>query len=66
LFIITGLILLVTDRVATEGRQFPAIDTLDTVIIGRAQGLAIIPALSRSGSTIAAGIFLGLDRAFLV
>jgi undecaprenyl-diphosphatase len=38
----------------------------DAIIIGIAQGLAIIPALSRSGATIAAGVFLGLDRGLLV
>lgn len=65
-FIITGLLLLVTDRVAIKGRELPVMNMLDAMIIGIAQGLAIIPALSRSGSTIAAGIFLGLDRALLV
>ena len=30
--------------------------------IGLAQGLAITPGISRSGSTIAAGLFLGMDR----
>ncbi len=53
-FIITGLLLLVTDRVATKGRQLPAVSMLDAVIIGVAQGLAIILVLSRPGSTIAA------------
>ena len=32
------------------------------IIIGIAQGLASIPGISRSGSTISTGIFLGLDR----
>ncbi len=31
-------------------------------IIGMVQGLAVIPGISRSGSTIAAGLFVGLDR----
>jgi len=35
-------------------------------VIGVAQGLAIIPSLSRSGATIAAGVFLGLERGLLV
>ena len=39
---------------------------LDALVIGVAQSLAIIPALSRSGSTIAAGVFLGLERSLLV
>lgn len=65
-FLITGLLLFVTDRVSAPGRQLAAMRVRDAVIIGVAQGLAIIPALSRSGSTIAAGVFLGLDRALLV
>lgn len=38
------------------------IDLKTAIIIGIAQGLASIPGISRSGSTIATGIFLGLDR----
>ena len=65
-FIITGIILFITDRVTTKGRQLPAMGMFDAVVIGIAQGVSIIPSLSRSGSTIAAGIFLGLDRVLLV
>lgn len=65
-FIITGLLLFVTDRVTTPGRQLAAMGVKDAVIIGVAQGLAIIPALSRSGATIAAGVLLGLERGLLV
>lgn len=65
-FIITGVLLFFTDRVAVRGRTLSAMTLIDAVIIGIAQGLSIIPALSRSGSTIAAGVFLGLDRQLLV
>lgn len=65
-FVITGILLFVTDRVKTQGRQLPAMGVIDAVVIGIAQGLAIIPALSRSGATIAAGVFLGLERGLLV
>jgi undecaprenyl-diphosphatase len=65
-FVITGIILFLTDRVTTKGRQLSEMSMVDAVVIGLAQGLSIIPALSRSGSTIAAGILLGLDRALLV
>ena len=65
-FIITGILLFLTDRVMTPGRPLSAMKGLDGVIIGIAQGLAIIPALSRSGATIAAGVFLGLERGLLV
>ncbi len=65
-FIITGVLLFLKDRIATRGRTLSAMTLLDAIIIGIAQGLSIIPALSRSGSTIAAGVFLGLERQLLV
>lgn len=65
-FVITGVLLFLTDRVTTKGRKLSAMGTLDALAIGFAQGLSIIPALSRSGSTIAAGVFLGLERGLLV
>ncbi len=34
----------------------------DALIIGIAQGIAIIPGISRSGSTISTGLFRGLNR----
>ncbi|MBM4255325.1 MAG: undecaprenyl-diphosphate phosphatase [Deltaproteobacteria bacterium] len=65
-FVITGLLLFLTDRVATKGRQLSEMTIRDALVIGIAQGLSIIPALSRSGSTIATGILLALDRTLLV
>ena len=38
------------------------VDLKTAIIIGLAQGIASIPGISRSGSTISTGIFLGLDR----
>ena len=34
----------------------------NSIIIGIAQGFAIAPGISRSGATISAGLFLGLER----
>jgi undecaprenyl-diphosphatase len=65
-FIITGVLLFLTDRVSGKGRQLPDMGLLDALVIGIAQGLSIIPSLSRSGATIAAGVFLGLERGLLV
>lgn len=47
------------------GRQTRHIDQLtwrDAVVVGFAQTLALVPGVSRSGATISAGLFLGLDR----
>jgi len=63
---ITGILLFLTDRVSARGRDLAAMGVVDALMIGAAQGLAIIPSLSRSGATIAAGVFLGLERGLLV
>jgi undecaprenyl-diphosphatase len=47
------------------GRQTRDIEHLnwrDAVVVGVAQCLALVPGVSRSGSTISAGLFLGLER----
>jgi undecaprenyl-diphosphatase len=47
------------------GRQSRHIEQLtwrDALVVGAAQTLALVPGVSRSGSTISAGLFLGLDR----
>jgi undecaprenyl-diphosphatase len=64
--LITGVLLFLTDRVSGQERGLSAMRITDALVIGTAQGLSIIPALSRSGATIAAGVFLGLERGFLV
>jgi undecaprenyl-diphosphatase len=52
-------------RTATDGSQLRKIEDLrtpDAVTIGIAQAISILPGISRSGSTIAAGLALGVDR----
>src|SRR6201987_3510670 len=47
------------------GRQDRPSDQLnwrDAIVVGVAQTLALVPGVSRSGATISAGLFLGLDR----
>jgi undecaprenyl-diphosphatase len=47
------------------GRQTRGVEQLtwrDSVVVGFAQCLALLPGVSRSGATISAGLFLGLDR----
>jgi len=65
-FIVTGILLFMTDRVTRSDRSLSAMTVLDALLIGIAQGLSIIPALSRSGATIATGVFLGIERDLLV
>jgi undecaprenyl-diphosphatase len=49
-------------RVRKEPVQLEKMRAADALIVGCFQALAIAPGLSRSGSTIAAGVFLGFDR----
>lgn len=44
-------------------RDLAHINILDTIVIGAAQALALIPGVSRSGITITAGLFRDLERA---
>jgi len=65
--IATALIVFALVIAAAEyfGRQVRHIDQLtwkDSIVVGLAQCLALVPGVSRSGATISAGLFAGLDR----
>ena len=62
MLIVLGLVLLVADRTGKLERSIEQIRTRDGFLMGLAQALALIPGVSRSGSTITAGLFLGFDR----
>lgn len=57
-----GVLLGVADRVAKHVRNEYSMTFKDTLIIGGFQALALIPGTSRSGITMTAGLFLGLNR----
>ena len=63
--IITGFLLVFAERwtqTHQQGRAMTKLSYLDAVFVGVGQALAIAPGISRSGSTIAAGLIRGLDR----
>jgi undecaprenyl-diphosphatase len=60
--IVLALVLGVAERVGSRNRSEEDITTRDAMVVGAAQSLALIPGVSRSGSTITAGLFRGLDR----
>lgn len=57
-----GLVLLVADRVGRKVRSLDEVGRADALWVGFAQALALVPGTSRSGATITAGLFLGLER----
>jgi undecaprenyl-diphosphatase len=60
--IVMGILLWAADRYAPRERAESEIGWRDAILIGCAQMFALIPGVSRSGSTITAGRALGLDR----
>jgi undecaprenyl-diphosphatase len=60
--IITGMLLWGAERVKPGDKDVKDISFKNALVIGVAQGIAIAPGISRSGATIAAGLFSGLNR----
>jgi undecaprenyl-diphosphatase len=58
-----GILLGVAEKVGRRTRDVSTLTTRDAIVIGFAQACALIPGVSRSGATITAGLFLGLERA---
>ena len=60
--IILALILALAEKIAKFRKDVKDITFFDSIIIGLAQALSLIPGSSRSGTTITAGLFVGLKR----
>ena len=60
--IVLAVVLAVAERVGSRTRGEEDLDRNDAITVGLAQSLALIPGVSRSGSTITAGLFRGLER----
>ncbi len=60
--VVMGVLLWAVDRWSARARVLEEVTMRDAIIVGCAQVLALIPGVSRSGSTITAGRFLKLDR----
>ena len=61
-FLLTGAMLFVSDKLAQGTRNFKTMTGTNALTIGISQAIAVIPGLSRSGTTITAGLANGLDR----
>ena len=64
--ILTGILLTIADRVKTGNKTESTASFKNAGLIGLAQGIAILPGLSRSGTTITASLVSGFDRSFAV
>ncbi|MGB3292791.1 MAG: undecaprenyl-diphosphate phosphatase [Phormidesmis sp.] len=60
--IVMALLLGIAEWVGSRKRDFFKLTLSDGILVGFAQALAIIPGVSRSGSTLTAGLFVGLKR----
>ena len=62
MLIITGALLYISDLMHGNGIPANSMGWVRSVIIGLGQGIAIIPGISRSGTTIAVSLFTGIKR----
>lgn len=60
--IVFGLLLYAADRIGMTLRRVEDLRLSDAVLVGLAQALALVPGTSRSGITMTAGRFLGMER----
>lgn len=61
-FIVTGFLLYFAERKTSKNRKIEDMNLMDSLVVGTCQGIAIIPGISRSGSTIVASLFRGLNK----
>ena len=57
-----SIVMAIAERVGTRRRPEESVTLMDALVIGVLQCVALIPGVSRSGATISAGLFRGLDR----
>ena len=61
---VTGTILYLSQRMTSGEVNFNNVGAKEALFMGLGQACAILPGLSRSGTTIAAGLVIGLDKEF--
>lgn len=64
-FLFTGMILMFGHIMGKKANKKDKMTAKDALVIGTFQGIAILPGVSRSGSTISAGLLMGLDKQFV-
>ncbi len=64
--LVTAFVLLLSERAPRLHKDAANASWLDALLVGCAQAVAVVPGISRSGSTICAGLFRGFSRDFAV
>lgn len=59
MLLVTGALLLISEKIQSQQRQ---LDAKRALIVGISQAIAILPGISRSGATIATSLILGIDK----
>ena len=65
-FVMTGFLLFAADRMGHGNKDERSSTSADAIVVGLAQAVAVVPGLSRSGTTISAGMLRGFERSFAV
>lgn len=60
--VVMGLVLGLADKIGKTDRSMKNLSLRDSILMGGAQALALVPGVSRSGATLSMGRLLGLDR----
>jgi undecaprenyl-diphosphatase len=60
--VVFSAVIALAERVGRQTRHIDELNWRDAILVGVAQTLALVPGVSRSGVTISAGLFLGLER----
>jgi len=65
-FLVTGTLLFLSDRMTRGNKDLRSATLVDALLVGVGQAFAVVPGLSRSGTTIACGMTRGFSREFAV
>jgi len=61
MLLITAALLTIAEKSRQDGRPLSALNASDAIVVGIAQGCAILPGISRSGATISCLLLRGID-----
>ena len=60
--VIFSIVMILAEKISKQNKNASSLNLRQSTLVGLFQALALIPGISRSGSTISAGLFLGLTR----